>query len=93
MSYISELCGKFIPGVDVFNADYGLVIIDRKQITKYSLRTGNSSLPWRLATGRFYTPEEWQQRRREILAKKLPGLPETIPEKFVYSIKRFLGQY
>jgi hypothetical protein len=33
---------------------------------------GSYRMPVRMAMGKFYTDEEWQRRRAEILAKPLP---------------------
>jgi hypothetical protein len=91
-SGIESLCGKFVEG-DVKDMDFPEMKIDRNQINRYLLRTGISSLPVRLAMGLFYTQDEWEQKRKEILSKPLPSLPETAWEKFCYSIKRFLKGY
>ena len=89
---IEELRGLFIKG-DVLDRDFGELKIDRELTQNFSLRYGSSPLPVRMAMGLFYTPEEWEKRREEILSKKLPGFPETRLEKISYSIKRFLEFY
>jgi len=93
MSGISDLSGKFVDG-NVIDRDFGDMKIDRNTVDNYSLRTGMSPLPVRLAMGLFYTTEEWEERREELLRMPLPGA--GFGEKFryrVFRIKKTIGKY
>lgn len=58
----------------VLDMDYPPVRITeeaRRQCMEDAMQ-GRYHMPVRVAMGRFYTDEEWQRRRAEILAKPLP---------------------
>jgi len=84
-----SLHGKFLG--DVIDRDYGPFKIDREMTERFSMRSGTSPLPVRLALGRFYTAEEWEHKREELLSKPMPGTSNL--EIIKYSVKRFFGRY
>ena len=51
---------------DIIDADYSPLPEKRDQIHYKGTRD------IRISSGRFYTPEEWEERRKEVLSKELP---------------------
>ncbi len=60
--------------LDVLEMDYPPIRIteEARRQCRAAAMQGNYLMPVRVAMGRFYTDEEWQRRRAEILAKQLP---------------------
>lgn len=66
---IYELKGLFIEDQDVIDIEPKEPKIDRALTSKFSSKHRGSV---RLSLGLFYTKEEWEQRRKELVAKPLP---------------------
>jgi hypothetical protein len=66
---IEKLYGYFLQK-DVTDEDLGEAKIDRKLTDKF---VGKHRGSVRISTGRFYTREEWEERRKKLLKVKLPG--------------------
>jgi hypothetical protein len=66
---IEKYFGSFL-NEDVTDIDFGEAIFDRELTEKFAEKHRGSV---RISTGRFYTKEEWEERRKELLKVKLPG--------------------
>jgi hypothetical protein len=66
---IEKLFGRFL-NRNVTDEDLGNAKFDRELTKQYAGKHRGSV---RISTGRFYTEEEWQQRRKQLLKVKLPG--------------------
>lgn len=54
---------------DIVEADFGPMRIDREQVRKFSLRHRGSV---RLSNGKYYTEEEFEDRKKKIFKEPLP---------------------
>ncbi len=54
---------------DIWDADFGEPKVDRKLTEKFALKHRGSV---RVSMGLFYTKEEWEDRKKEVLSKPLP---------------------
>jgi len=61
--------GLFVKDRDIVEADFGPLRINREQVQKFSLRHRGSV---RLSSGRYYTEEEFEDRKKKILKDPLP---------------------
>ncbi len=61
--------GLFLKNKDVWSIDFGEEKIDRKKVAKLA-NTHRGSV--RIASGRYYTKEEYEARRKRILNTPLP---------------------
>lgn len=66
---IESLYGLFLKR-DVIDEDLGDAKLDKRLTLKFAGKHRGSV---RLSTGRYYTREEWQKRRKKLLRIKLPG--------------------
>lgn len=66
---IESLKGLFLDNEDVINIEPGEPKLDKVLTQKFSARNRGSV---RLSLGRFYTREEWEQKREKLLNKQLP---------------------
>ena len=66
---IEILFGHFL-NRDVTDEDFRDAKFDRELTEKFAGKHRGSV---RISTGRFYTNEEWDQRRKILLKVKLPG--------------------
>lgn len=61
--------GLLVKNKDIIGTDFGPIKIDKEKTKKFSLRhRGNV----RLSSGRYYTNEEFIERRNRVLSKPLP---------------------
>ncbi|MBU0568213.1 hypothetical protein KKC52_09235 [bacterium] len=58
-----------MPKEEVWDRNYPRVKIDRELTLKYANRHRGSI---RISTGLFYTKEEFEKQKRDLLRKKLP---------------------
>jgi len=63
----SRLTGKTFE--EIMDMDYGHLKIDREMQQRYAHRY---STGFRIDTGRFYTPKEYEKHRKEVLSRPLP---------------------
>jgi len=61
--------GLFVKDRDIVEADFGPMRIDREQVRKFSLRHRGSV---RLSSGKYYTEEEFEDRKKKIFKEPLP---------------------
>lgn len=61
--------GLFVKDMDIVEADFGPMRIDREQVKKFSLRHRGSV---RLSSGKYYTEEEFEDRKKKIFKEPLP---------------------
>lgn len=61
--------GLFVKDRDIVEADFGSMRIDREQVRKFSLRHRGSV---RLSSGKYYTEEEFEDRKKKIFKEPLP---------------------
>ena len=54
---------------DVTDEDLGEAKLDKEMTSKFAMKHRGSV---RLSTGRYYTKEEWRDRRESLLKVKLP---------------------
>jgi hypothetical protein len=66
---IEKLYGCFLQQ-DVTDKDLGEAKLDKELTEKFA---GKHRGAVRIATGRFYTREEWAERRKQLLKVRLPG--------------------
>jgi len=66
---IDSLKGLFLDRQDILDIEPGEPNFDRELALQFSPRNRGSV---RLSLGLFYTREEWQQRRKELMEKPLP---------------------
>ena len=66
---IERLYGCFLQR-DVTDDDLKEPRLDRELAAKFSGKHRGSV---RISTGRYYTKEEWERRRKKLLAVRLPG--------------------
>ena len=66
---IDSLKGLFLEQENVLDVEPKEPKLDRELTLRFSPRNRGSV---RLSLGLFYTKEEWEQRRKELLSKPLP---------------------
>ena len=66
---IESVYGLFLKR-DITDEDLGEAKLDKGLTFKFAGKHRGSV---RLSTGRYYTKEEWQKRRKKLLQIKLPG--------------------
>lgn len=66
---IEVLKGLFLNGKDVTDMEPDEPNIDRELTQKYTERLRGSV---RLGAGKYYTKEEWEERRKKLLKLSLP---------------------
>lgn len=66
---IESLYGIFL-NKDVIDEDLGEAKLDKGLTLRFAEKHRGSV---RLSTGRYYTKEEWEKRRKKLLQVKLPG--------------------
>jgi len=59
----------FVKDRDIVETDFGPMRIDREQVRKFSLRHRGSV---RLSSGKYYTEEEFEDRKKKIFKEPLP---------------------
>lgn len=64
--------GSFIDGIDITEERIGSLNIDRAKVEKYSGKSLGSSGSIRISNGYYYTKEDFEKRRREILKDPFP---------------------
>lgn len=66
---LERFSGAFMGGKGVLNRDLGEPKFDRALTSKYFLKHRGSV---RIGSGKFYTKDEWAEKKRELLAKAMP---------------------
>ncbi|MBI4287142.1 MAG: hypothetical protein HY671_01800 [Chloroflexi bacterium] len=66
---LDSLKGLFLGRQDIINVELGEPKLDKALTKRFSARNRGSV---RLSLGRYYTRQEWEQRRAELVAKQLP---------------------
>ena len=61
--------GIFVKDRNIVEADFGPMRINREQVKKFSLRHRGSV---RLSSGKYYTEEEFEVRKKKIFKEPLP---------------------
>ncbi|MCX9015113.1 MAG: hypothetical protein OIN89_10065 [Candidatus Methanoperedens sp.] len=61
--------GIFVKDRDIVEADFGPMRINRTQVQKFSIRHRGSV---RLSSGRYYTEDEFEDRKKKNFKEPLP---------------------
>lgn len=69
MNELNALMGLFINDRNIIDLELKDANFDKELTLKFSFRNRGSI---RLSQGLFYTNQEWQQRRAELIKKPLP---------------------
>lgn len=69
MAGIDSIKGLFIDNENILDIDYKEPKLDKKLTIIFAMKNRGSV---RLSQGLFYTKDEWENRRKELLSKSLP---------------------
>ena len=61
--------GMFVKNKDIVDSDFGPLNIDREKVNRFASKHRGSV---RLASGRYYTCQDFEERKSEVLKKHLP---------------------
>ena len=61
--------GQFVKDRDIVDADFGPLKIDREKVKKFSFSHRGSV---RFSVGKYYTNEEFEERKKRVLSEPLP---------------------